>query len=629
MPHAFNFAASPFDCLDAEERQWVQQGLDIAYFRERDTLLEPGIAPTHLFVLIKGFVQQYASGGTEPVAGYGPDDTFDGRSLVAGEVSGRFVAAEESIAYELPREVVNRLIAHNATFGALLFAELSDKLGAIAGRGGAHEMQSLAMARVDAVGLRAAHIVDGALDVLAVVRLFQAERSTAVLVRDDAADAPAGTPPRLGIFTANALQRAVLHGTPLERLPVREVASFGLHTVKAGDPVGDALTVMTRHRIHRAVVLRDEAAGGPVAAADVLGLVEALDLFSFLSNHSYLISRRIAEAHTLDDLATASAHITRLVALLQRGGTRVAQIAALVQALNARLFERAWQLVAPPELVAHSCLLVMGSEGRGEQLLKTDQDNALLLADGYVPPDDLQTVCERFGAALAAFGYPDCRGGIMLRNPAWRGSVSEFADRASDWLLRPDGDKLMALAIFLDAHPVAGDAALLAAVRQRVFRFATDNEAMLARFAAAIDAFAADDGGWLQRWFGGGGSGRGHGDHGLDIKKQGLFPLVHGVRALALRAHLDATSTAARLDALVAAGLFERALATDVIESLHFFMALRLKAGLDELDAGRPVSGKVDVARLTSLERDLLKDTLDIVKRFRRLIQSRFHLDQL
>lgn len=629
MPHAFNFAASPFDCLDAEERQWVQEGVDIAYFREGEALLEPGIAPTHLFVLIKGFVQQYASGGTEPVAGYGPDDTFDGRSLVAGQVSGRFVAAEESIAYQLPREVVNRLIAHNATFGALLFADLSDKLGAIAGRGGAHEMQSLAMARVDAVGLRAAHLVDGALDVLSVVRLFQAERSTAVLVQDAAADAPAGTPPRLGIFTANALQRAVLHGTPLDRLPVREVASFGLHTVKAGDPVGDALTVLTRHRIHRAVVLRDEAAdsaapGTPIAAADVLGLVEALDLFSFLSNHSYLISRRIAEAQTLEDLAPASAHITRLVALLQRGGTRVGQIAALVQALNARLFERAWQLVAPPELVANSCLLVMGSEGRGEQLLKTDQDNALLLADGYAPPEDLQAVCERFGAALSAFGYPDCRGGIMLRNPAWRGSVSTFSERATDWLLRPDGDKLMALAIFLDAHPVAGDAALLAAVRQRVFRFATDNEAMLARFAAAIDAFAADDGGWLQRWFGGGG----HAE-GLDVKKQGLFPLVHGVRALALRAHLAETSTAARLDALVAAGLFERAMATDIIESLHFFMALRLKAGLADLDAGRPVSGQVDVARLTSLERDLLKDTLDIVKRFRRLIQSRFHLDQL
>ncbi|WP_399681146.1 DUF294 nucleotidyltransferase-like domain-containing protein [Xenophilus sp.] len=622
MPNAFNFAASPFDCLDAQQRQWVQEAVDIAYFREGETLLEPGIAPTHLFVLIKGFVQQYEAGGTEAVAGFGPDDTFDGRSLVAGQVSGRFVAAEESIAYQLPREVVNRLIAANATFGALLFSDLSNKLGAIAGRGGEHEMQSLALARVDAVGLRPPHFVDAALDVLSVVRLFQAERSTAVLVRD-APPAP-GEPPRLGIFTANALQRAVLSGTPLERLPVGEVASYGLRAVKAGDPVGDALTTMVRHRIHRAVVLRDEHAGPQVEEGAVLGLVEALDLFSFLSNHSYLINRRIGEAQTLEELAPASAHIVRLVGLLHRGGTRVGQIAALVQALNARLFERAWQLIAPPELLARSCLIVMGSEGRGEQLLRTDQDNGLILADGYAPPGDLPALCDRFSQALADFGYPPCPGGIMLSRPAWRGSVSTFAERASDWLLRPDADKLMALAIFLDAHPVAGDPALLAAVRERVFRFATDNEAMLSRFAAAVDAFA-DEGGWLQRLFGGAAAQ----DAAFDVKKQGIFPLVHGVRALALRAGLAETGTAARLEALAAAGLFERAFATDVIESLHFFMALRLKAGLAELDAGRPVSGKVDAARLTSLERDLLKDTLDIVKRFRRLIQSRFHLDQL
>jgi len=621
MPNAFNFAASPFDCLDAQQRQWVQDGVDIAYFREGETLLEPGIAPTHLFVLIKGFVQQYEAGGTEAVAGFGADDTFDGRSLVAGQVSGRFVAAEESIAYQLPREVVNRLIAANATFGALLFSELSNKLNAIAGRGGEHEMQSLALARVDAVGLRPPRFVDAGLDVLSVVRLFQAERSTAVLVRGAG---QGDAPPRLGIFTANALQRAVLAGTPLERLPVGEVASYGLRAVKAGDPVGDALTTMVRHRIHRAVVLRDEHEGPQIEEDAVLGLVEALDLFSFLSNHSYLINRRIGEAQTLEELAPASAHIVRLVGLLHRGGTRVGQIAALVQALNARLFERAWQLIAPPELVQHSCLIVMGSEGRGEQLLRTDQDNGLILADGYAPPADLPALCDRFSRALADFGYPECPGRIMLSNPAWRGSVSEFAQRASDWLLRPDGDKLMALAIFLDAHPVAGDAALLAAVRERVFRFATDNEAMLARFAASVDAFA-DDGGWLQRLFGGAAAQ----EAAFDVKKQGLFPLVHGVRALALRAHVAETGTAARLEALAAAGLFERAFATDVIESLHFFMALRLKAGLADLDAGRPVSGKVDAARLTSLERDLLKDTLDIVKRFRKLIQSRFHLDQL
>lgn len=621
MPNAFNFDASPFDCLDAAERKWVEDGVDIAYFQEDEVLLQPGMEPTHLFVVIKGFVQQFDSASPGPVAGFGPDETFDGRSLVAGRVGNRFVAAEETLVYQLPREVVNQLIASNATFGALLFSDLSDKLGAIAGRGGDHELRSMNMARVDSVGVIPPRYVDADLDVLSIVRVFKAERCTSVLVRGNPAQ-PGSQ--ELGIFTSNALQRAVLTGVPLDQLPVGQVATYGLRTVRAGDRVGEVVTELVRHGIHRLIVLRDGFEGERIDEDAIVGLVDALDVFSFLSNHSYLINRRIDEAHTLEALKEPGNHITRLVGLLYRGGTRVGQIASLVQALNGRLFARTWALVAPPELAQNSCLIVMGSEGRGEQLLRTDQDNGLILAEGYRPPDDLQAICERFGEALADFGYPECRGGIMLRNPAWRGSVSEFSERASDWLLRPDGEKLMALAIFLDAHPVAGDPALLAAVRQKLFRFVSDDDALMARFAEAVNAFATETG-LLQRLFGGGGA---H-ETDMDVKKQGLFPLVHGVRTMALYAHLMETSTADRLDALVRRGHLDRAMATDILESLNFFMELRLKAGLDEMDAGRPVSGKVDVSKLSGLERDLLKDTLDIVKRLRKTLSHRFHLESL
>lgn len=613
MPSAFDFDHSPFDCLTPEERERVRAQVDIAYFREGEAILETGMAPTHLFVVIKGFVQQFAPGETAPVARFGPHDTFDGRSLVAGQVSGRFVAAEEVLAYQLAREAVNELIARNATFGALLFSDLSNKLAAIAGRHGEHELQSLTLARVDAIPMRAPHFVDADCDVLSVVRLLQAERSTNVLVRD-----LAGAAPRLGIFTVTALQRAVLHGTPLDQLPVREVSSFGLISVDATDPVGDALTVMVRHKVHRVVVMAGNGGG------EVLGVLEALDLFSFLSNHSYLINREIVEAQDLEALARASRHVTQLVSLLHGGGTRVGQIATLVQALNAQLFQRAWELIAPPALVANSCLFVMGSEGRGEQLLKTDQDNGLLLRDGYAPPADLDDICARLTRTLIEFGYPECPGGIMVSNPQWRGSQGEFGERACQWLLQADGERLMALAIFLDAHAVCGDPALLAGVRARLFSLATDNDAMLARFAAAIDAFA-DDPRWWQRLLT---LGEQNGQR-FDIKKQGLFPIVHGVRSLALRAGLDASATAARLEALAAGGHIERALATDVLESLYFFMGLRLKAGLAEQEAGHEVTGQVDPARMSSLERDLLKDTLEVVKRFRRMLRLSFRLDAL
>lgn len=611
MPSAFNFTASPFDCLTPDEQALVRERIDIAYFRPGDTILDHGQAPEHLFVVIKGFVQQYEHGDAEQaVASYGPDDSFDGRSLVAGRVSGRFVAAEEVLAWQLAREAVQELIARNATFGALLFSDLSNKLGAIAERQSRHELQSLTLARVDEAYLRQPVFMDADADVLSAVRLFREKRTTSVLVRDGE---------RTGIFTSNALQRAVLDGRPLDRLPLRDMASFDLVGVRASDPVGDALTVMVRHKIHRAVVL--DAHDGTT----IVGLLEALDLFSFLSNHSYLINRDIAEAQDLDALARAAEHITRLVALLARGGTRVGQIASLVQALNARLFERAWQLIAPAELVANSCLFVMGSEGRGEQLLRTDQDNGLVLRDGYAPPDELAALCQRFSQALGSFGYPPCRGGVMLSNPAWRGSQSEFAERARGWLLQPHGEHLMALAIFLDAHAVCGDAALLAGVRARLFALANDNEGMLARFAAAIDQFAGEDAHWWNRLLT-----RDSGEReGLDPKKQGIFPLVHGVRSLALRAHLQETSTAARLEALAAAGQIERSLAAEVLDSLHFFMGLKLKAGLHEMDTGHPVSGQIDLRRLSSLERDLLKDTLEVVKRFRKSLRARFHLDQM
>ena len=94
-------------------------------------------------------------------------------------------------------------------------------------------------------------------------------------------------------------------------------------------------------------------------------------------------------------------------------------IASLVQELNAALFERAWRLIAPAELVANSCLFVMGSEGRGEQLLRTDQDNGLVVRDGF-DAAGIDEACRQFSAALERFGYPECPGHIMVSNPAWR-----------------------------------------------------------------------------------------------------------------------------------------------------------------------------------------------------------------
>jgi len=418
----------------------------------------------------------------------------------------------------------------------------------------------------------------------------------------------------LGIFTHTAMRQAVLDGRPLNQVAVREFTRFSLVTVRPSETLGDALDLLTRHRIHRLVVADGE---------QVVGLLEALDVFGFLSGHSHQLALQIDAAPNVETLARAASQMNGLLSRLHRSGTRIGLIARLVQDLQSRLLERAWTLVAPAELVANSCLFVMGSEGRGEQLLKTDQDNALVLRDGYTPPDDLAGVCQHFSDALASFGYPPCPGLIMVSHPDWRRSQSEFAEQVRQWLLMPEADALMKLAIFLDAQPVAGDPALLDGLQKAARSTAAHSDALLARFAAAIEAFGSSQGWWNRLLH------LGEMTSGMSLKKEGIFPLVHGVRSLAFQAGLAETGSAARLKALAARGIISPDQANDWTQCLHFLMDIRLKAGLAEMDRAQPVSGTVDAAALTTLERDLLKDALAVVRQFKQFLRQHFRLDVL
>ena len=606
MPNAFNFSVSPFDALTPAQQQLVQDSVDMAYYPEGTVIMDVGASPTHLWVNIKGHVTEHE--GEEIVGSYGPNDVWDGRALVAGRSSHRFVASEELLAYQVPRETVMSLIAENATFGALLFSELGDKLSALSQRSREHELRSLTLSRVDEAYLRPAYVVPGDQDVLSVVRLMHDKEVGSVLVRDESQG-----PSRLGIFTQSRVQRAVLDGRPLANMPVREWSHFSLITVSPSQQIGDALALLTRHRVLRLVVMQGDL---------ILGILEALDVFSFLSNQSHLIALQMDAATSIEALVQTSLQINRMISSLYRTGTRVGLIGHLVQDLQARLFDKAWRLIAPPELVDNSCLFVMGSEGRGEQLLKTDQDNALVWREGYEPPADLQVICERFSEALTQFGYPTCPGHIMVNNPAWQGSVLDFTRRVRQWLLMSDGDALMNLAIFLDAHAVSGDARLLAQLQQEARNSMAHSDAMLARFAAAVEAFGSTQG-WWNRLLGAMDS------QGLNLKKEGIFPMVHGIRSLALQSQLTETGTAQRLEALAARGTITARQASDWTQCLHYLMGLKLQAGLAEIDLDQPVSGNVDVSKLSTLERDLLKDALAVVKQCKTFLRQHFRLDAL
>ena len=335
------------------------------------------------------------------------------------------------------------------------------------------------------------------------------------------------------------------------------------------------------------------------------------------------IAAQIRHAGDTAALGQAAQRVDALVAQWQGNGAAIEALCSQVCELNRALFARAWGLLAAPELVAHSCLVVMGSEGRGEQLLKADQDNALLLRDG-LPMDGVAAAAERFSAALADFGYPRCPGHVMLSNPLWCQPLAAFKQTLRGWMFDGDADAAMNLAIFLDAAAVAGDAGLLQRARGFVDVHLVDNDAFFARFASAADQFG-EPGGWWSRLT----HLRSHDEAAIDLKKLGTFPVVHGVRSLAWQHHVGELGTAARLRVLAERGHVEEALADELTHALHALMALKLAHQLRQREAGEPLDNVVPVAALAPHEHEVLKDALASVRRFRRHLHQHYRLDSL
>lgn len=473
------------------------------------------------------------------------------------------------------------------------------------------EMLSLVTARIRDAFLRKPHYVDGGVDLVSVCRELSQRGLTQALVRDDREG-----PARVGIFTTTDLRDALLRPEPPQQLAVREVARFELVGVDADADLFEALWLMVRHRVHRLVVH-----DGALPGAPIIGVLGQLDLVSFVANHSHIAALQIDEAATPAELRAAALRIDEMVKLLHGSGIRIERITRLVSELNTRLIARLWAVLAPPEVVAHSCLLVMGSEGRGEQILKTDQDNALLLRDGFHPPG-LDALARAFNAALAELGYPRCPGDIMLTNPLWRQELAAFKDTLRGWIYGSAPDGPMHLAIFFDAACVAGDATLLQQAREHLDHILSGQDQYLARFAAAADQFQ-EPGNWLTRLT------HKRDEQPLDLKKLGTFPLVHGVRALALQHGVREQGTAARVAQLVKAGQLDATLARDLVDALHLLMGVRLNHQLQQRAQGLPASNEVRPSALSTLEREPLHDALAIVKRFRLHLRQHFKFDSL
>ncbi len=595
----FDFSTPPFDLLTGEQARDLARQIDIQFRRRGTRILEAGQGSDTVYVILEGHVAAIdeRNGERQTFAEYGHGDLFGALATITGSARHSYEAIEDVLLWTVPAAAFRAAVEANGRFAAYFLDSLSRKSALIHAQpaGPASDVGELMLTRVGDATLSEAVVVPGACALAEATRRMRDRHVDCVFV---------GLPTGLGIATRTDLLEALTLGGRAPSDPVGAIASHPVVSCRADEPLFQALIGMTRRGIERIAVFDGDRLVGTLGMAEVL---------SHYSNHSHVIGLRIARAENPEQLAEAAAGMTRLVRTLFATGARMRQLADLVSVLNTRILGKLFRFTFEPALQGRCCLVVLGSEGRGEQILKTDQDNALI-TEVSLPDSAVVDPSRRLSAALNELGYPPCPGGVMLSNAEWRGSTAEWNERITDLANAMTPAVLMRAAIIADADPVAGNKELFEPFRAALRQLGR-NSVWIHHFVADAIEFHTP----LTLF--GGLPGR---DAAVDIKKGGIFPIVHGLRTLALAHGIPATNSFERAEQLIEAGELSESLGSDLQQALAVMLKLRLGEQLSELRDGEKADDRIRVGRLERMDRDLLRDALRVVREFQAALSAKF-----
>jgi CBS domain-containing protein len=356
-------------------------------------------------------------------------------------------------------------------------------------------------------------------------------------------------------------------------------------------PVHEAWAVLLEANVHHLPVVQD---------GQIVGVLTDTDLLKHTSQGPVAVLRLVEKLPGRESLPGYARKVTEMVASLLAGGLRPVVIAGFVAQLNDALMKRIlhWAEEDLGEPPAPYAWLALGSEGRQEQTLLTDQDNALVFADaGAESREYYVALADRANTDLAAAGFPRCPGGYMARN--YSGTLTEWRDRFAGWIGDPTAQSVLEAAIFFDFRRVAGTLAL--DPLQEVLDGIPKRESFVRGLVRQALDFRPPPA-LVMRLRGGATE--------LDLKRQGIAPVVFLARCYALAVGSHARNTLDRLQAATRAGLMGPDASATVTEAYRFLLGLRLRMQLKMVSDGKPPSNLVSLSQLSAIERSRLKDSL-------------------
>ena len=269
----------------------------------------------------------------------------------------------------------------------------------------------------------------------------------------------------------------------------------------------------------------------------------------------------------------------------------------------------------------------MGSQGRNEQLLLTDQDNALIFED--VPEEKYTetknyflTLAQKINDKLNVIGFEYCPAQMMANNPQWCLSVSQWKQQFHNWITTPDKDQIMLCTIFFDYDFVYGDNSLVKELSESIFE-SIKNYNIFLNFLG-LDALKNPPPLSFFRQF----LVESSGEHKnqFDIKSRAIMPLVDAARLLVLSYNFkEHNNTILRYQKLTQIEPQNKTLYLSCITAFQVLTKFRTLHGLQQNTSGR----FIDLKSITKEDKLKLKRCFTAIKEIQQLIQVRFNLSQI
>jgi len=618
---AFLQRHAPFSAFDQASFDFLIPRLKLAYY-PKDALIIDHEAPAPVFhILQSGHVASRAAGlDGQPDRVLQPGECFPVGALSAGSPPTRsYVAVDDVFAYQLSGADFQHLRSISAAFSAYCGQALQVLAQQSLAELQRHYAQLAAdqnsLARPLAQLLRSAALTCTRNTALRDALERMRDAGVRSIIVTDEGQGP------LGIFTLNDLRdRVVLHNLPLHTA-IGEVMTLAPITLEVHASAADAMEAMAVGGFNQVVVVNQ---------GKVVGTVFERDLFALQRVSLRQIFQTIRSARSVAALGHVAEDIRNLARNLLAQGAGSESLTRTIAALNDALTGAVLTQCAAQHELADLvwCWLALGSEGRSEQTLATDQDNAILFQTPSTSPDAARDRLLAFAGdvnnALASLGFPLCKGGVMASNPLWCLSETEWRARFTTWIAEPTPEALLLANIFFDFRPLHGRVQLAEDLLAWLLARTAENRLFIGLMVSnalqteaplgIIRAFEVDT--------------AADGSASIDLKTRGTRLFVDAARALALGLGLRETGTLARLRVAGQTLQVDPKHVEATVEAFNFLQSLRLRSQDRAFGTGfvgdHLAGNRVDPGQLNEVDQRMLKEAFRQARKLQQRLKETF-----